>query len=188
MIDRIFQTRRLLVRRLRRSDLSSFHALQSDPLVMKYSAGLPMTEDQNREDLILLIRSYEQPENKLRVWALERKKDDEFLGTCALVRETELRYEIGVRIIRSYWGLGYGKEITRDLICHAFYALGAEECVASIWKENAGAVQMAQHFMNFKKEFYDEKEQMMDQSYQISCQLFLAECHSSNWNAVGEFE
>ena len=114
----IFETERLLIRKLVLDDLYAFHELESNPLVLKYATGEPKVFNDNRKELIGLISKYKQPENDFWIYAIERKSDKSFIGTVALVKD-DLDDEIGYRFLEEFWKLGYGSEVCVGLISYS---------------------------------------------------------------------
>lgn len=116
--DLIFETERLLVRKLQMSDLEPFHEMQSDPGVMQYVTGTIKPLEENKKELQELIAKYTKKENDFRIYAVERKADTVFVGSVALVKDDENDDEIGYRLLQKYWGNGYGYEVCKSLISY----------------------------------------------------------------------
>lgn len=115
----IFTTERLLVRKLKMSDLQPFHAMQSNPKVMQYAEGEVKSLKAHEKELGDLIQFYNKPENDFWIYGIERTTDHEFIGTLALVKDDQQEDEIGFRFLEKYWGNGYGFEICKGLILYA---------------------------------------------------------------------
>ena len=111
------------------ADLSPFHKMQGNKMVMQYTGTAPMSLSENRLDLKNVIQGYHQSNNSLWVWAIIDVSDLAFVGTCALVKESNEQYEIGVRLLEEKWGRGYGREIVKNLLCFAFTEWHAKTCV-----------------------------------------------------------
>ena len=93
----IFETERLIVRKLILDDLEAFHKLESNPLVLKYATGEVKNFDANEKELKELIFKYEIPKNDFWIYAIERKSNKSFIGTLALVKDG-VDDEIGYRL------------------------------------------------------------------------------------------
>ena len=111
----IFETERLLVRKLLMSDLKSFHAMQSNPKVMQYVTGEVKSIDKHKKELSELIEKYDKKNNSFWIYAAEEKLTKSFVGTCALIKDGD-DDELGYRFLEEYWGLGYGLELCKGLI------------------------------------------------------------------------
>lgn len=112
----IFETDRLIVRKLQMSDLEPFHAMQSNPKVMQYADGEVKSLSAHEQELKDLIEYYQKTANDFWIYAIERRQDSEFVGTLAFVKDDQQDDEIGFRFLEKYWGLGYGSEIGLGLI------------------------------------------------------------------------
>lgn len=114
----IFETKRLIVRKLEMSDLPSFHKMESNPNVLKYAIGKVKSLLEDEKELQELINKYNKPNNDFWIYVIELKVDKQFVGTVALVKD-EVDDEIGYRFLEEYWGLGFGSEICEALIQYA---------------------------------------------------------------------
>ena len=161
----IFETDRLLVRRLSERDLDGFHDMQSNPEVMRHVGGRAMTLEENVTDLRSLIAAYTTPKNDFWVWAVERRSDGAFLGTCALVVNGQDEHEIGFRFREKFWGNGYGKELIPALLQYGLTKMDLRRLVAYVDRDNAGSVRILERYMSFEMEFYNDKEKCIDRKY-----------------------
>ena len=116
----VFETARLKVRYLVFSDFDAFHEMQSDDEVMRFTTGKGLDETENRRQLKMCIDCYSRQGNDFWVWAVVRKLDGQFVGTCAVV-PNESRPEIGYRLLRRFFGLGYGQEVCNGLVQYCIY-------------------------------------------------------------------
>ncbi len=114
----IFETDRLRVRKLIKDDLMPFHEMQSNPKVMRFVRKSLMSFEENTADLAQLIQKYDIPQNDFFIYAIIRKEDAAFVGTCAFVKDED-DDEIGYRFLEKYWHKGYGKEICVGMILYA---------------------------------------------------------------------
>ena len=165
----IFQTPRLRIRRLQWNDLEAFHELQSNEKVMRYTTGRPFSREENEADLKNVLAKYEVPGNTFWVWAMERKLDHHFVGTCAIVETETKEFEIGYRVLERFWGNGYGLEVTNGLIIHGFNEMDLPELVAYVDKKNQPSVIILEKSpFSFVKELYNENYQSEDYLYKIN--------------------
>ncbi|WP_263260181.1 GNAT family N-acetyltransferase [Pseudomonas sp. RIT-PI-S] len=123
---------RLWLRQWQDEDLAPFAELCADPTVMRYFPA-PLSRIETAA-LIGRIRGH-FAEYGYGLWALERKDDGAFIGFTGL---SHVRFEasftpaveIGWRLARDYWGLGYASEAAWTCLGCAFEQLGLEEVVA----------------------------------------------------------
>lgn len=163
----IFETERLIVRNLNMDDLAAFHEMQGNIKVMQYTTGKATTLEEDTAGLKEVIDFYDKQDNDFWVWAIVQKNDQQFVGTCALVKDDNQEDEIGYRFLERYWGNGYGKEVTKGLIAYAFNELKKEKLVAVVNKKNIASVKILDATFMFVKEFYNEQEQCVDRLYHL---------------------
>lgn len=114
----IFETEILLVRRLKMSDIKPYHEMQSNQKVMQYVTGEVQTEKEHLIELDRLIDFYDKKGNDFWIYAIDRKSDNEFVGTVAFIKDDEGDDEIGYRFLEKYWGLGYGYDLCKGSISY----------------------------------------------------------------------
>ncbi|MDP3313091.1 GNAT family N-acetyltransferase [Lutibacter sp.] len=112
----IFETERLIVRKLKLSDLKGLHEMQSNSNVMRYTTGNIKTLKENEMELLKLIKFYNLPMNNFWVYAIQLKPSTDFIGTVAIIKEENNDAEIGFRLLEKYWNKKFGTEIVNGLI------------------------------------------------------------------------
>ncbi|SFO69492.1 Protein N-acetyltransferase, RimJ/RimL family [Pseudomonas sp. NFACC24-1] len=126
------ESARLLLRQWRDDDLPEFAAMCADPQVMRYfPARLSRLES---AALIGRVRGH-FAEHGFGLWALERKDTGAFIGFTGLgVVGFDAPFtpaiEIGWRLAREHWGLGYASEAAWTALRCAFDQLTLDEVVA----------------------------------------------------------
>lgn len=124
------RTPRLTMRPWRDDDLAPYAALNDDPVVMEhFPARLTRAESDASAER---IRGHFAREG-FGLWALQTA-DTPFIGFTGLARPVFLpsAIEIGWRIARSHWGLGYATEAARAAATYAFTALRLPELIAFV--------------------------------------------------------
>ena len=164
----IFETKRLTVRRLTMEDLEAFNRMQSNPTVMKFTGGEVQTLEKSEEELKKLLFYYTVKDNDFFVWAVARKSDNLFIGTCALIVNEEGENEIGYRIDEPFWGNGFATEITEGLIDYAFNTLNYNELYAITYKSNIASVKILDKLFRFEREFFNEEIGAVDREYRLT--------------------
>ncbi|QNM86180.1 GNAT family N-acetyltransferase [Polaribacter pectinis] len=162
----IFETERLLIRKLILEDLESFHSLESNPEVLKYATGNVKSLEENKVELLDLISKYLQPKNDFWIYAIIEKIDIKFVGTLALVKDG-VDDEIGYRFLEESWGNGYGAEICEGLIQYC-KQLKIPKLVGYVVDENIASAKILERF-NFKKvkHFISEDIQLPETKYEL---------------------
>jgi RimJ/RimL family protein N-acetyltransferase len=134
------ETERLLLRRFTPDDVDNLYDLDSDPEVMRYVTGGATTPREEVEhDYLPAFMSYYDRFAGYGFWAAIDKATDRFLGWFHLrpqEGDPADRPELGYRLRREAWGMGYATEGARALIRKAFADLGAERVVATAFREN----------------------------------------------------
>lgn len=126
------ESARLVLRQWRDGDLPEFARMCADPQVMRYfPANLSHLES---AALIGRIRGH-FAEYGFGLWALQRKDSGEFIGLTGLQNvsfEADFTpaVEIGWRLAREHWGLGYASEAAWTVLGCGFEHLDMDEIVA----------------------------------------------------------
>lgn len=141
----IFETKRLLIRKLQVVDIEPFYELESNPKVLQYATGEPKNLEESKEDLKQLIARYTNKKNDFWIYAIERKSDNEFVGTVALVKDEEGNDEIGYRFIERYWGNGFATELCEGLIQYC-KSVGMKKLIGCVVDENIASAKILERF------------------------------------------
>ncbi len=141
MAEFCLETERLRLREWRDTDRVPFHAINTDPRVMKFLGPLMTLED--IDALIARLRKM-QAELGHCFWAAERKEDGRLIGWCGLIRggkgtPIENRVEVGWRLAFDMWGQGYAREAASAAIDWAFANLPDEDVWAITVNDNANS-------------------------------------------------
>jgi ribosomal-protein-alanine N-acetyltransferase len=125
-------TPRLLLRRWRASDREPFAALNADPEVMRYFRG---TLDRGESDAFADRIEAQFDELGFGLWAVELRADGRFIGFTGLARHTFAApftpcIEVGWRLARDAWGVGYATEAAWAALAVGFGTAGLDEIVS----------------------------------------------------------
>ena len=161
----IYQTERLLIRKLNSSDIIPFHEMQGNENVMRFTDGSANSYQEDVADLQRLIDFYDKPNTNFHVWAVERKEDKAFLGTIALIKDDEDNDEIGYRFLEKYWNNGYAYEAMMGLI-HYCKKIGLKEIVAEVIVKNKASEHIIKKAgFQFVKEYICEDLKLLERKY-----------------------
>jgi RimJ/RimL family protein N-acetyltransferase len=132
--DRI-RTDRLLMRRWIESDRSPFAALNADPETMRY---FPATIDRVASDAFVEVIEARFELHGYGLWALEVVETGQFIGFTGLNPMPDDvpgagGLEVGWRLARHAWHLGYATEAANAAVDVAFGGVG----LAEIWSMTA---------------------------------------------------
>lgn len=112
--------------------IAPFAALNADPEVMRY---FPSINDAAQTRATVEAWRAQFAERGWSNWAVERKQDGAFIGFIGLsVPRRQLPFspcvEIGWRLARAFWGLGYATEGARAALAVGFEQIGLAEIVS----------------------------------------------------------
>ncbi|MCX4758935.1 GNAT family N-acetyltransferase [Kitasatospora purpeofusca] len=124
-------TDRLLIRRWRESDLEPWAAMNADPEVRQH-LGEPLSRERSDESVARFEADFDR--RGYGWWAVEVRETGEFIGFAGLDEVDEevpfTGVEIGWRLARSAWGLGYATEAARAVLAFGFDTLELPEILA----------------------------------------------------------
>ncbi len=105
------ETPRLVLRPWRPEDREHAYAMARDDEVMRY---LPAQSREDSDAMIERIHASQEAHGHC-FWVVEERATHRFLGYCGIVapRPPLAEYEIGWRLARSAWKLGYATEAAR---------------------------------------------------------------------------
>lgn len=134
------KTDRIRLRRLTAQDSDNFHALDSDPDVMRFiNGGSPTPLAEIRERILPWFLGFYERYEGFGFWAAVEKDSGRFIGWFGLHPEDErdpLIIAIGWRLRKDAWGQGYATEVAKALIEKAFVELGVRRVFACTYSEN----------------------------------------------------
>ena len=161
---------RVLLRRLRASDLPTFGAYRADPNVARFQGFDPFTEARAAAFIAeqATVPVPAAPGDWVQL-AIARTEDDQLLGDCALHRYAhEPRFaEVGITLAPRWQGQGYAQDALRGLLRYCFGELGLHRVVALVDVRNQPCVALLEsvglrregHFLQngwYKGEWCDE--------------------------------
>jgi RimJ/RimL family protein N-acetyltransferase len=128
---------RVRLRPLILSDIDALFAVFSDPPMMRFWSSPAMKAREEAEALLRRIHSG-FADGTLFQWGIERKDDEQVLGTCTLlhVDAANRRAEVGYGIASRYWRQGYMTEALSALIGYAFGTLRLRRLEADVDPRN----------------------------------------------------
>ncbi len=159
MSDTIIETRRLILRQWRDSDLQAMAEINQDPQVMEHFPA-PKTFEETGNFIAANRVLYKQEGYFL--YAVELKDTHDFIGWVGLNPVDEQipcapAVEIGWRIAAKYWSQGYATEAAQAVVDHAFNTLGLNELVSFTATTNKRSEKLMQRlgFVHHASEDFD---------------------------------
>jgi RimJ/RimL family protein N-acetyltransferase len=139
----ILETPRLILRQFTEDDVENLFDLNSDPEVMRYlTGGEPTPREVFRDEIIPFHLEVYKRLDRLGTWAAESAATGEFLGWFHLRPgpHTDItNVELGYRLRRSTWNMGYATEGSRALISMGFTGLGVQRVFAHTMTVNTAS-------------------------------------------------
>ena len=131
------ETPRLVLREWREADVDPMAGINSDPEVMAFIGPL-----QSRDETSRFIGRHAAmlADHGICYWAVEHRELEAIIGFCGLEpggsgMPVEGRIEIGWRLARNVWGLGFAREAAGACIAWGFANLPVE----AIWSKTVPA-------------------------------------------------
>ena len=141
----LFKTPRLLLRPFQETDLESFAAYRSDPVVARYQSwSSPYTLDQARA----FLKEMEiVPAGAPGTWyqlAVERQCQPGLIGDCAfeVLAVDKRQAQIGFTFAPAYQKQGYATEAVKGLLDYMFGELHLHRVIATCDVENQASVRL----------------------------------------------
>jgi len=136
--DRV-ETDRLVLRRWTDADRDPFAALNADPVVMEHFVA-PLTRAESDALVDRIEAAFD--EHGWGLWAVEVPGAADCIGFIGLALQTfdapfTPAVEVGWRLARAHWGLGFAPEGARAALALAFGDLGLDEVVSMTSVGNA---------------------------------------------------
>lgn len=137
------ETERLVLRWFRESDFGEFLKISSDPQVMQFLGGKPLTEIEAWKSMAAFMghwyfRGY-------GVWAVEEKSTGKLVGRIGFMDPAGWPgFELGWTLARDSWGKGYATEGARRALEYAFTEMNRTHVISLIAPENTNSIKVAE--------------------------------------------
>jgi ribosomal-protein-alanine N-acetyltransferase len=130
------ETERLLLRPFARDDLDEFASINADADVMRYIGdGKTQTRAQTEMRLNAILEHWAQ--HGFGLWAVVDRASNTLVGFCGLqYLDNTAEIEIGYRLAKQFWGMGFATEAAAATLRYAFEVLGLDRIVAVVQPEN----------------------------------------------------
>ena len=159
------ETKRLIIREIRETDLEGMYKLDSNTEVHKYLGNNPIKTKEEAKNQIQFIRD-QYKERGIGRFAVIEKKSGEFIGWSGfklnkgekeILNGFDNFIDIGYRFIPKYWKKGYGLEAAIACLDFGFKTLNYDVIYGAADVENIGSNKILQKIgLQFVNEFeYD---------------------------------
>lgn len=132
----LFETDRIICRRLALPDVEDLHAVYSDPDAMRWvDDGQPIRRSECLRWLDVTLENYAS--RGYGMSTLVRREDGSVIGFCGLVHpnkqpEVEIKYALH----RRFWGRGLATEAVKAMLAYARREFQISEVIATVASEN----------------------------------------------------
>jgi RimJ/RimL family protein N-acetyltransferase len=130
---------RLIVRRLRESDLAAFCHYRSDPEVARYQDWTTFPEEDGVRFFAEQALRHPDAEGIWFQIAIAHKETGAIVGDCGLraIEGQPGQVELGFTLARGHWGKGYATEALTRLLDYVFGERGKQRVIAVTDARNA---------------------------------------------------
>ena len=139
------ETERIILRELVESDAQAFYEMDSDPEVHRYLGSTPMRQLARAIETIQYVRQ-QYIDFGIGRWAIIDKQTNEFVGWGGMKFRQDLVnghvnfYDVGYRLLRKFWGMGYATESAKASIAYAFEKMNLDTVYAMANVDNAASI------------------------------------------------
>ena len=138
------ETDRLLLREIVASDAPDVLAIHGDAVAMRWFGSDPLATLQQAQKLVEIFAGWRQLPNPGTRWAIRRKVDNRFLGSCGLFKWNRgwkscvIGYELG----SFAWGEGFMTEALSAILHWGFENMGLNRIEAQVHPENIASINL----------------------------------------------
>ena len=139
----IFETERLIHRKLEVSDAEDMHAMYADPEVFRYlGSGVYNGSVELEAKRIAAHRERLYDALGYGLWATIRKEDGAFMGRCGLLHwaadqlDGQEEIEVAYSLAKRFWGQGYASEAAEGIVAWARENLEWPSLIAMVHEDN----------------------------------------------------
>lgn len=140
----IAKTKRLSIRKLKEEDWTNLLRLDGDSQVMRYIHDGETRDEKEVMAYVKRALEYGRLTGIGGYFTLWETESNQFVGWVCLRPETKegLRYELGYRLLPSYWGKGLATEAALALVKKGFLEWDIPGIFAYAFAENRGSVRI----------------------------------------------
>ncbi|RZL19634.1 MAG: N-acetyltransferase [Pedobacter sp.] len=149
-MDLQIQTDRLILRLVQDGDAAGFFELDSNPEVLRYLPGQPMTDMEEAYRKVRYIQ-VQYRDHGIGRWTMTDRLTGAFMGWCGIKYVTDAAtngrynyYDLGYRLLPAYWRKGYAFEAAAACVDYAWQTLKLEGLHATVMAGNAGSARIAE--------------------------------------------
>lgn len=150
----MIETERLILRPFNETDFEDLKGVWGDLETMSFYANI-YSDEQMKEIISEQIQTFK--EHGYGLYVVIEKENGSFLGDCGITTQDidgVEEYEIGYRIKKEYWGLGYAPEAAQAVKEYAFNSLKLERLCSYMESSHQQSRRVAEKIgMKLEKEY-----------------------------------
>ncbi|WP_100372328.1 GNAT family N-acetyltransferase [Bacillus sp. FJAT-45037] len=141
----VLETRRLILRKVKKEDAKDILNYLSDKEVMKYYGLEPFNSINDALDEISWYQSIQNNKTGIR-WGITLKEQGVMIGSCGFhnIVSKHSRAEIGFELSKEQWGNGIAVEAVETIISHGFEHLNLQRIEALIEPPNLSSQKLVE--------------------------------------------
>jgi ribosomal-protein-alanine N-acetyltransferase len=142
----IFETSRLILRKLQANDLEDLCRLYEDSDIRRYFPDGVRNRVQTKEELDWYLAGGPSENARLGLWATIHRPTNRFVGRCGLIPwliDGKSEIEVAYLLDKKFWRQGLGSEVARALVQYAWQELGLTRLIALIHPMNTASIRTA---------------------------------------------
>lgn len=139
----VFETERLILRKLQASDNAFIHELMNDAGYLRFigDRGIRTPADAQRYILEGPVASYQT--HGFGLYAVQLKTDDTLIGICGLIkRDTLPDVDVGYAFLPAFRGQGYAREAASGSLNYGWHTLGLTRILAITSPDNVRSIRL----------------------------------------------
>jgi RimJ/RimL family protein N-acetyltransferase len=136
------QTPRLTLREMRPEDAPALALLNADPEVVRYTGDVPFASVEQAREFLENYPSISYLRDGYGRWLVLERDSDEVLGWCGLRMQDCGEVDLGYRLVKRCWGLGYATEAAAACLDAGFGELGLAVIVARAANANVASLRV----------------------------------------------
>ena len=159
----IFETERLILRRMDADDLDALHGILGDPEATRFfDACRPLTLDESREKLAAWVRHDEARGFMPGLMVLKETSDIVGHGGLAYYPETEAEGPELIYVLGGpYWGRGLATEFAREALAFGFDILKVDRILSTVRPENGASIHVLEKVGMRRRSYLPEENRFL---------------------------
>lgn len=174
LVNIIIETKRLILRTWKKSDLKPMIQINQDPRVMEF---FPSTLTQKKTEELVERLTNHYKKHGFTLYPVELKKTKECIGMVGIATvpfKTAFTpaVEIAWRLAPEHWGNGYATEAAKAVIHHAFTVLNIKKIVAFTTSKNIASQRVMEKIGMQRNTAFDFEHPKLDKKSPLLKHIF----------------